>query len=148
MKTQRPFPRRLSRILVALLVLSLTAASVASAAPFAYVSNFGSGNVSVIDVATNTVVATVPVGRQPYGTAANPVGTRAYIANFGDDSVSVIDTRSNTVVATVLGVGAFPSGVAVSVDSTKVYVASGDGTVAVIDAATNSVVGSVSTGGR
>src|SRR3989442_8443367 len=104
-----PEPKRhLPQILVALLALSLTAASMAGAAPFAYVSNFGSGSVSVIDAATNAVVATVPVGSMPYGAAANPAGTRAYIANFGDDSVSVIDTRSNTVVATVLGVGDFP----------------------------------------
>ena len=42
-------------------------ASPAAAAPFAYVANEGTyiaapGNVSVIDTATNMVVATVPVG--------------------------------------------------------------------------------------
>jgi YVTN family beta-propeller protein len=34
----------------------------AEAAPFAYVANFIGNTVSVIDTATNTVVATVPVG--------------------------------------------------------------------------------------
>ncbi len=31
----------------------------------AYVANFGSGNVSVIDTSTNTVIATVTVGTLP-----------------------------------------------------------------------------------
>jgi YVTN family beta-propeller protein len=37
----------------------------AEAAPFAYVVNFNDGTVSVIDTATNTVVATVAVGTLP-----------------------------------------------------------------------------------
>jgi YVTN family beta-propeller protein len=44
--------------------LGLTA-SPAAAAPFAYVTNETDGTVSVIDTATNTVVATVPVGFAP-----------------------------------------------------------------------------------
>ena len=39
----------------------------AEAAPFAYVANFTDTTVSVIDTATNTVVATVPVGNNPRG---------------------------------------------------------------------------------
>ena len=41
------------------------AACPAEAAPFAYVTNSSSGTVSVIDTATNTVVATIPVGSVP-----------------------------------------------------------------------------------
>jgi YVTN family beta-propeller protein len=37
----------------------------AQAAPFAYISNFSDDTVSVLDTATNGVVATVPVGRIP-----------------------------------------------------------------------------------
>ena len=40
-------------------------ASPAEGAPFAYVTNHDSRTVSVIDTATNTVVATVPVGISP-----------------------------------------------------------------------------------
>ncbi len=35
--------------------------------PFAYITNQDSNNVSVIDTATNTVTATVPVGHSPEG---------------------------------------------------------------------------------
>ena len=43
----------------------MLASTLAEAKPFAYVPNSRSGTVSVIDTATNTVVATVPVGSDP-----------------------------------------------------------------------------------
>ncbi len=46
----------------------------ASAEPFAYITNSGSNNVSVIDVSTNTVVDTVDVGEFPNGVAVTPGG--------------------------------------------------------------------------
>ena len=38
----------------------------------AYVTNDGSNTVSVIDTATNTVVATIPVGGEPFWVAISP----------------------------------------------------------------------------
>ena len=46
-----------------------------------YVANHDSNNVSVIDGASNTVVATVAVGTGPYGVAVNPNTNRIYVAN-------------------------------------------------------------------
>jgi YVTN family beta-propeller protein len=81
------------------------------AGTFVYVTNAGSfapyvkgkanGSVSVINTATNTVVATVPVGNAPHGVAVRPAGTFLYVANFGSNSVSVIDTTTNMVTATI-----------------------------------------------
>jgi len=62
--------------------------------------NAGDSTVSVIDTATNTVVATIPVGLDPFGVAITPDGTRAYVTINGDNTVSVFDTTSNTVAAT------------------------------------------------
>ncbi len=42
--------------------------------PFAYVTNASSGTVSVIYTATNTVVATVPVGSFPLGSPSPRMG--------------------------------------------------------------------------
>src|SRR5437016_2204444 len=84
----------------------------ARAAPFAYVTNGGDNTVSVIATATNTVVATVPVGRNPNGVAITPDGGFAYVTN-GASSVSVLATASNTVVATV-PVGGNPQGVTIT----------------------------------
>ena len=50
-----------------------------------YVTNLGDNTVSVIDTATNTVVATIPVGNSPTLIALSPDNTRAYVANQGSD---------------------------------------------------------------
>lgn len=121
-----------------------------------YVAN--GNNVSVIDTASNTVIATVAMGTtayaNPIGVAVNPAGTRAYVTNSSESTVSVIDTATNTVIANV-SVGpvftgwngppaASPSGVAVNPNGNEVYVAnSGNDTVAVIDTATNEVTSTV-----
>jgi YVTN family beta-propeller protein len=118
-------------------------ASPAAAAPFAYVANYnsgGSGTVSVIDTATNMVVATVPVGSTPIAVAVTPDGKHAYVVNQGSSpGVSVIDTASNTVVATI-SAGSGPTGVAVTPDGKHAYVANtGSNNVLVINTATNTV---------
>src|SRR5207244_5073950 len=97
----------------------------------AYVANGGSNaltdpgiTVSVIDTASDTVVATVAVGSVPYGVAITPDGSRAYVTNQGDTTVSVISTASNTVVATIpLGVPVANSlyGLAITPDGTHAY---------------------------
>src|SRR5262245_7172177 len=70
----------------------LGSAAAAQAAPFAYITNFNSASVSVIDTATNTVTATVAVGSHPRGVAVTPDGSRVYITNRDSNTVSVIDT--------------------------------------------------------
>jgi DNA-binding beta-propeller fold protein YncE len=51
--------------------------------------------VSVIDTASNTVTATIPVGKQPGGIAVTPDGRHTYTSNNSESgSVSVIDTGS------------------------------------------------------
>jgi YVTN family beta-propeller protein len=134
-------------MLLSVLALMLIAATAAVAAPFAYISNFGSGTVSVIDAGSAAscagtgqvppppcVVATVPVGAFPGGVAVNPAGTLVYVANQDDGTVSVIRTSDNTVVGGPIPVGVQPWGVAVSADNSLVYVGLGNGAVAVIEA--------------
>lgn len=138
------------RSLLALVFFSITIFSAnAFAAPYAYIANWGSANVSVLDTATNTVVATIPVGTAPAGVAVNLLGTRVYVTNDYDNTVSVIDTSTNAVVATI-PVGTEPYGVAVNPAGTRVYVANnnswGSGTVSVIDTSSNTVVATIPVG--
>src|SRR2546421_3882211 len=166
MKTKCSLPKRfsgtkrVSGMLVGLLVLALLTASGAGAAPFAYITNRNSDNVTVIDGTTVLVPPgnvdvppAIRVGPQPAGVAVNRAGTRAYVANSnvfgtGVPSLSVIDTATLTVLTTVTLTG-WPSGVAVSADGSVVYVANSDnGTVAVIDTATNTVVTTLTPGGQ
>jgi YVTN family beta-propeller protein len=118
------------------------------AAPFGYVVNHGDGTVSVLDTASNLVVATVTVGSEPLGAAVNPAGTRAYVTNqvAPAGSVSVIDTSLNGVVATI-DVGARPSGVAVKLPGNRAYVTNRDDkNVSVIDTAVDAVIATVTVG--
>ena len=117
-----------------------------------YVTNNFTHSVSVIDAATNAVIATVPVGEFPEGVAVHPdpLRTVVYVANNGPQigdpghTVSVIDRLA--VVATV-EVGDGPRGVAVHPAGTFVYVANAiDGTVSVINTATNTVSDTVTVG--
>src|SRR6266851_3313219 len=120
---------------------------------FAYVTNTGAvcdlcpfnqpSSVSVIDTATYSVVATIPVGQYPAAVAITPSGAFAYVANFNSNSVSVIDTATNTVAATVT-VGTGPWGIAITPNGAFAYVTNyTSGSVSVISTATNAVVATV-----
>jgi YVTN family beta-propeller protein len=67
----------------------------------AYITNEGSNNVSVINTATNTVIATIPVGFAPFGVTVTPDSTKVYVTNQFSNNVSVIATATNTVIATI-----------------------------------------------
>jgi YVTN family beta-propeller protein len=134
-----------TRIFIALLSLE---AGVAVSAPVAYVPSDTPSNVSVIDLATNSDVATVPIpGIAHSGVAVNTTGTRAYITNIASGgqpgSVSVFDTATNTSVA-VVPVGLAPYGVAVNPSGSRAFVANHlSSSVSVIDTVTNAVIATI-----
>jgi YVTN family beta-propeller protein len=109
------------RMTFLLTLCELLAAAVCSAAPFAYVPNSGDNSVSVIDLATNAVVATVSVGSRPEAAAVHAGTARAYVSNAGSNSISVIDTVTNTVIDTV-PLPWVPEGIAINPAGTRVYV--------------------------
>ena len=123
----------------------------------AYVSSqshvTGAGSwVTVIDVLTHTVTATIPVGAYPIGTAILPNGTKLYVAGYTGPvygelpGITIIDTTSNTVETTI-PFGNFPYAVAAHPDSSKVYVTDyDDGTVTVIDTASQTVTHTINVG--
>jgi YVTN family beta-propeller protein len=77
------------------------------------------GTVTRIDPAMNAVVATIPVGHDPFGIA---FGAGAiWVANRTDFTVSRIDPRSNRVVATIR-IGNRPQGIAAGGDAVWVSV--------------------------
>jgi YVTN family beta-propeller protein len=112
----------------------------------AYVTNNSDNTVSVIDTASNTVTATVPVGSSPFGVDVTPDGSRAYVVNRIGSSVSVIDTATNLVVA-FIPVGYLPYEVAISPDGLRAYVTNaGNDNVSVIDTVTNRVISTIRVG--
>lgn len=68
--------------------------------------------VVAIDTATDTVIANIDVGNEPFDVAVSPSGGFAYVTNRADDTISVIDTSTNLVIDTI-GVGDTPEGIAV-----------------------------------
>lgn len=100
-----------------------------------YVSNFRSNNVSVINTATNAVVATVSVGTGPRG--ITPLGSNIYVENFDSGTISVINTATDTVSATIY-VGHSPTGLGVS--GTDLYVSRfQDESVSILNTVTNTL---------
>ncbi len=142
---------------VALLVAALACVPIAHAqqtrirmqgvplAPKVYVSNSSANAVSVIDSATDTVRATIPVGTSPGHLALSADGARAYVPNTGSDSVSVVHTGFEAVIATIT-VADGPAIAAVTPNGARVYVGCANGIIDVIDTASSSVVSTITAG--
>lgn len=106
----------------AALVLVLTPTVLVHATPFAYITNQGSHDVSVIDLASQQVVATVPVGRSPAGVVASSRAGRVFVSNPDSKTISVIDMREQRVVDT-WSAGEGPVGIDAAPDGSRVYAA-------------------------
>lgn len=100
---------------------------------YAYAADGDSNQVAVIDTIDDSIVATIPVGDDPWRAYASPDGTKMVVPNNGDQTVSVIDTKSNKVIATFPG-GEDMTGVNFVNGGKKAYVISrGEHSVYVID---------------
>ena len=86
------------RLVPVLFTFALTLASMAGFAQTAYITNNGAGSNSVtaINVVTNTVSTTIPVGHYPFGVSVSSDGSKVYVSNYNDNTISVINTASNT----------------------------------------------------
>lgn len=102
---------------------------------YLYTADMNSDAVSVIDVATNSIVTSIGVGSEPWGIAYAPTYGEITVSNSRSDSVSIINATTNVVKSTVtVGTGlAFPQGEVFDPMNGYLYVAlSGNGTVAVL----------------
>lgn len=100
---------------------------------YVYAADGNSNQVAVIDTATDEVIATIPVGDEPWRTYASPDGKTMVALNNGDKTISVIDTRTNKVIATFPG-GEDMTGVNFVNGGKKAYVISrGESAVYVFD---------------
>jgi YVTN family beta-propeller protein len=107
------------------------------------VPNQGSGTVSVVDLATRTVVREIAVGAAPFGLAFSTDGRFAYVGTT--DALSVVDTVALTVTRTI-PLGGAPAGMAMAPDGHVLYVTAASGGVLPVDPATGSVGAPIPTG--
>src|SRR5260370_37674943 len=94
----RIFNYNLHKALVPLVLIATI--PLASAQPYAYVSNLSGNSVSVVNTANNTIAATIGVAASPSGLAVTPDGGSVYVANRRANTRSVISTASNSHLTT------------------------------------------------
>ena len=116
-----------------------------------FVANHGSASVSVINPATNTVTATIPVDPNPVAMCWSPTSTKLYVVSSptsGNGTVTVIDAYSNTVLGTI-DVQKDPAAIVWCSARDKAYCMNpSSANVTVIDCQSDEVVGSVSLAGQ
>ncbi len=113
----------------------------------AFVANIGSGSMTAIDLATNTVIETVQTGGGAEGIDVTPDGNELWVSNRADDTVTVLDTRTLEVLATLKS-PTFPIRVKITPDGRNALVSNArSGDVTVFDCATRERVALISMGG-
>jgi YVTN family beta-propeller protein len=166
------YPRLAAIVAAALLALSGCSDS-SSAAPeeprpgfMVYVTNEISGDLSIIDPATNTVVETVALGKRPRGVRVSEDGRALFIALSGSpisppgvdestlppadksaDGIGVFDLATRRLVSVFRGVSD-PEQLAVG-PAGRLYVASEDtGTAVIMDSANGRAIAQLPVGGE
>ena len=104
---------------------------------YVYVTNGGSGTLTVLDVVNVRVDRELPVGQNPVAVAASPTRNEVYVVNSGTEgsvgSISVINAENNSVVATI-PLHRQPVSIDLDADGKLAYVAnSGSNSISVVD---------------
>jgi YVTN family beta-propeller protein len=130
-----------------------------------YVTNEVSGDMTIIDSAKYTVIATVPLGKRPRGIHASPDRKTIYVALSGSpiagpdvdestlpppdksaDGIGVFDVAQQKVVRIIKG-GSDPENFDISKDGTQLYISNeDDAAVSVVDIASGAVMKSAKVG--
>ena len=109
-----------------------------------WVSNSPKHTVTRIDPKANTIVETIPVGKNPCSGLAVGFGS-LWVPNCGDPSLSRIDLKSGKVTATLsLTIGDNEGGLSTGTGSVWLMI-DGKGTLARLDPATNKAVAEIVT---
>jgi YVTN family beta-propeller protein len=107
-----------------------------------YVADNLGDRMSVIDLTTGTVTATIPVGHNPYTTLVSKDGKTVYVSNWGATTLSVVDVSGATpTVIQTIQVGTHPTALLLNPVNNELYVANADSdTISVLDTTSNQVV--------
>lgn len=117
---------------------------------YAYVTNGGSGTVSVYDVVNVRVDREIAVGENPVAVAANPLRNEVYVVNggppAGNGAVAVINAENNSLAATI-PVHKQPIAIAIDPDGKIGYVVnSGSNSISVLDLKSRSEIAQIGVG--
>lgn len=124
-----------------------TDVTIDAAGTYAYVTNQFSSNVGIIDLATNSQVATIPVSGDPFRVRLSPDGASLFVTGNAD-SLFIIDVESREITGR-LGIGLDANGLAVNRTSSRLYVSNqSDGTIDEVDLTNNTVARTIRVGGH
>src|SRR3984893_12701002 len=156
------------RSLIACCALGFAASAFRTEACYrVFVTNEGSGDLTVIDGSTHRATATWPLGKRPRGVIGAPDKQRLYVALSGSplggpggeeealppadkaaDGIGIVRLSDGRVERVLTGVSD-PEQVALSPDGARLFVASEDtGMAAVINVGTRKIVSKVGVGGE
>jgi YVTN family beta-propeller protein len=104
---------------------------------YVYITNGGSGTVTVLDVVNVRLDRELPVGQNPVTVAPSPTRNEVYVVNAGpvdgQGSISVINAENNTVAATI-PLHRQPVAIDLDAEGKLAYVAnSGSNSISVVD---------------
>lgn len=115
----------------------------------AYVSNFASSTISVINLTNNTLLTTISaLNGEPQEIIFNSDETLAYVSTYNNSQILVIDTQTNTVKSSMTSVNAdAPLGLALTPSENILYVGnapgSGTGNISIFSTLTNTFIAAV-----
>jgi YVTN family beta-propeller protein len=107
------------------LILQLFTTTSAHSAPFAYITNLLSDDLSIIDTATQTEVTRIAIGNAPGPVAVHPDGQSVVVA-LEQDGLVIVDTVSHSITDFIPLPGAI-NGLTLSKDGNTAYVAHAGG---------------------
>jgi YVTN family beta-propeller protein len=136
-----------------------------SSAPRIYVTNEVSGDMTIIDVATSKVIATIPLGKRPRGIHASPDHKTLFVALSGSpiagpdvdestlplpdksaDGIGVFDVQQNKLLRIIHG-GSDPENFDISKDGKQLFISNEDASaVSIVDIASGTVLKTLKVG--
>ncbi len=148
--------QKCQQYLVPAMLLAIGAVTIASQAmaadSHAYVGNQETGTVSIIDTATDTVIATLPdhgkIGAKIQAVVADPAGKTAFVVDAEGNALVAVDIASGQVQQRI-AVGKSPEGASLSPNGKTIAVCvEDDNLVALVDVATAKVTRKIATQGK
>ena len=111
-----------------------------------YVANIGSGSVSAIDRASDTVT-TIPTGAGSEGIDVSPDGKEVWVANRAANTLAVISTATDRVITGAESGGQMPIRVKFTPDGKQVWVSNArSNSVTVFDAGSRKLLATIEVG--
>lgn len=114
---------------------------------YAYIANFNSDTLSILDLDTLKIIGGLDVGDGPIALELSPDNTLLWVTHFYDDTVWVVNIVTDTVESRI-SVDRGPLAIALAPDGSTAYVANSfSGSITVIDEAGRAATSTVWIGG-